>query len=27
LSGTNVRLDFGFGKGTFGVYAMINEAF
>jgi outer membrane protein assembly factor BamA len=27
LSGTNVRLDFGFAKGSFGVYAMINEAF
>ncbi len=26
-SGTNVRLDFGFAKGNFGVYAMINEAF
>jgi hypothetical protein len=26
-SGTNVRLDFGFAKGSFGVYAMINEAF
>lgn len=26
-SGTNVRLDFGFAKGFFGVYAMINEAF
>lgn len=25
--GTNVRLDFGFAKGNFGVYAMINEAF
>ncbi len=24
---TNVRLDFGFAKGCFGVYAMINEAF
>jgi hypothetical protein len=27
LSSTNVRLDFGFAKGSFGVYAMINEAF
>ena len=26
-SGTNVRLDFGFARGSFGVYAMINEAF
>jgi outer membrane protein assembly factor BamA len=26
-SGTNVRLDFGFAKGSFTVYAMINEAF
>jgi len=26
-SGTNVRLDFGFAKGSFGVYAVINEAF
>ena len=26
-SGTNVRLDFGFAEGNFGVYAMINEAF
>ncbi|UCE42188.1 MAG: BamA/TamA family outer membrane protein [Candidatus Aminicenantes bacterium] len=26
-SGTNVRLDFGFARGNFGVYAMINEAF
>jgi outer membrane protein assembly factor BamA len=26
-SGTNVRLDFGFTKGNFSVYAMINEAF
>jgi outer membrane protein assembly factor BamA len=26
-SGTIVRLDFGFAKGNFGVYAMINEAF
>ena len=25
--GTNVRLDFGFARGSFGVYAMINEAF
>jgi outer membrane protein assembly factor BamA len=24
---TNVRLDFGFARGSFGVYAMINEAF
>jgi outer membrane protein assembly factor BamA len=24
---TNVRLDFGFAKGSFGVYVMINEAF
>jgi outer membrane protein assembly factor BamA len=26
-SGTNVRLDFGFARGSFGVYAMINESF
>ena len=26
-SGTNVRLDFGFARGSFGFYAMINEAF
>jgi len=24
---TNVRLDFGFARGSFGVYAMINESF
>ncbi len=24
---TNIRLDFGFARGSFGVYAMINEAF
>jgi outer membrane protein assembly factor BamA len=27
MSGTNVRLDFGFAEGNFSVYAMINEAF
>jgi outer membrane protein assembly factor BamA len=26
-SGTNLRMDFGFARGNFGVYAMINEAF
>jgi len=26
-AGTNVRLDFGFAQGNFGVYAMINESF
>jgi hypothetical protein len=27
VSGTVVRLDFGFAPGSFGVYAMINESF
>jgi hypothetical protein len=26
-SGTNIRMDFGFARGNFGIYAMINEAF
>ncbi|MFQ6037928.1 MAG: BamA/TamA family outer membrane protein, partial [Candidatus Aminicenantales bacterium] len=26
-TGTNIRLDFGFARGSFGVYAMVNEAF
>jgi len=25
--GTNLRLDFGFGRGTSGVYVTVNEAF